>query len=79
MWKSAAIKSGISTDLIEKNFELGKDMLKKNATYSKKMGIDASPTFLWQGNQLVSGLGGLAKIKGFEKININRNPQGRCN
>lgn len=70
LWESAAQEAGVSPEFIRKHFEEGKDLLAEDARASDAAGVSASPTFLWEGNVTVSGMPGLKKVPGFEKLEI---------
>lgn len=77
-WHKAAETAGIDLELIESKFETGKKMLKENSDYANGLGINSSPTFLWQGREIIMGLGNLQKIDTFKNINTKGKPRGAC-
>ena len=77
MWQVAAGKAGIDPDVITRKFEKGKELLARDVKIADELGINASPTFLWEGRLLISGLAGLKKIPGFEKISV-KGSAGSC-
>jgi len=80
-WQKVAQTLGIDTDKITRDFKLGEQILKQHAKYVDRLEIAASPTFLWQGREVITGLADLKKIKEFKNINIKADsPQaaGAC-
>jgi len=78
LWEIAASSAGIDAAAIAKNFEAGKELLSKEADYAKENGVSASPTFLWEGRVLLSGVQALKKLPGFEKVPVYTSSKGAC-
>lgn len=78
-WEAAAKKAGLDADELKKGFEEGKKLLAEDVKIAQSYGISASPTFVWEGRAVVSGIGGISRIKGFEKIKSGGKPAGSCN
>ncbi len=78
LWEEAAKKAGIDPAVIIAEFDKGKALLEADAKIVSELGINSSPTFLWEGRTLVSGVAGLQKIKGFEKVPAQGQASGGC-
>ncbi len=84
-WDKAMKEAGINPNKIMKKFDTeGLELLKAEAEYSKKYGISASPTFLWEGKVQLD-FGTAAQIDGFSFLVPNRTrgnaqaaPAGNC-
>ncbi|HOI42840.1 MAG TPA: hypothetical protein PK523_07845 [Elusimicrobiales bacterium] len=76
-WESAAEAAGVDPAKVSAGFEEGKRLLAENVKRSNELGIGTSPTFLVEGRLLVTGLGGLAQVKGFEKVTGSAPPPGQ--
>lgn len=74
-WETAAEAAGIDPAAVSAGFEEGKRLLAEDVKRSGALGIGSSPTFLVDGRVLVTGLGGLVQMKGFEKIPVNPSAQ----
>lgn len=77
MWESAAGKAGVDPASVLKEFEKGKELLALDAKAGAELGINSSPTFLWEGRVLASGMAGLKKISGFENIPLQNPGSGQ--
>lgn len=77
IWQTAAGKVGIDPEVITREFEKGKELLARDLKIADELGISSSPTFLWEGRILISGLSGLKKIPGFEKVPV-KDSSGSC-
>ncbi len=70
-WDKAMEEAGINSKKIMKKFDTeGVELLKEEAKYSKEMGVNASPSFLWEGKVMLD-FGGASAIEGFEFLNPN--------
>ena len=70
LWDMAAIEAGIDPEFIKEKFEEGKKYLAADSALVDELGINVSPTFLWENQELLVGIGSLKRTKGFENINI---------
>ncbi|MBP5403556.1 MAG: hypothetical protein J6Y17_00510 [Elusimicrobiaceae bacterium] len=71
-WDKAMKEVGINPNKIMKKFDTeGLELLKAEAEYGKQYGINASPTFLWEG-KVQTDFGGAAQIKGFSFLDPSR-------
>lgn len=78
-WEGAAKKAGLDPAEITKGFEKGKELLADDSKVAREYKISASPTFVWEGRNVVPGLGALSRIKGFENVKTGGKPSGSCN
>jgi len=70
-WDKAMEAAGINANKIMKKFDKeGLELLKAEASYGNEYGVNASPTFLWEG-KVQMDFGSAAKIEGFEFLNPN--------
>lgn len=70
-WDKAMEDAGINPKKIMKKFDTeGLELLKEEAKYGKEYGVNASPTFLWEG-QVQLDFGSAAEIEGFGFLNPN--------
>lgn len=83
-WDKAMKEAGISVDKITKKFDTeGVELLKAEAAYGQQYNINASPSFLWEGKEVLD-FGGVFKKPGFEFLNPARGqrntaaPVGSC-
>lgn len=83
-WDKAMEQAGINPKKIMKKFDTeGLELLKEEAKYAKEYGVNASPTFLWEG-QVQLDFGSASKIDGFGFLNPNASkseaaaPAGSC-
>ncbi|MGN1057992.1 MAG: hypothetical protein ACI4Q7_01380 [Candidatus Avelusimicrobium sp.] len=83
-WDKAMEQAGINPKKIMKKFDTeGLELLKEEAKYGKEYGVNASPTFLWEG-QVQLDFGSASKIDGFGFLNPNASkadaaaPAGSC-
>lgn len=74
-WETAAEAAGIPPAAVAAGFEEGKRLLAEDVKRAGALAIGSSPTFLVDGRVLVTGLGGLTQLKGFEKIPVNPSAQ----
>ncbi|MFA6584044.1 MAG: hypothetical protein WCS77_07095, partial [Elusimicrobiaceae bacterium] len=77
-WETAAEAAGLRPEEISQHFNEGLALMEEDAKYSDDFGINASPTFLWEGRAVVQGMAELKKIKGFENLKTSGNPDGSC-
>jgi hypothetical protein len=64
-WEAAAKKAGITAKTVKDNWNLGIELLKKDAQASNDYGVSGSPTIIWEGRSVMD-FGSLANIAGFE-------------
>lgn len=84
-WDKAMEEAGISVSKITKKFDKeGLELLKAEAAYGNEYNINASPTFLWEGKEILD-FGSVAQRPGFEFLNPARTqpnapaaPTGSC-
>lgn len=84
-WDKAMEDAGINVKKIMKKFDTeGIELLKEEAKYSNEYGINASPSFVWEG-QVKLDFGGVAALEGFGFMNPNASagnnnavPAGSC-
>lgn len=82
-WDKAMEDAGINPKKIMKKFDTeGLELLKQEAKYAKEYGVNASPTFLWEG-QVQLDFGSASEIEGFGFLNPNAAqgaaaPAGSC-
>lgn len=70
-WDKAMEEAGINSKKIMKKFDKeGVELLKEEAKYATEYGINASPSFLWEGKVMLD-FGGAAEVEGFEFLNPN--------
>lgn len=70
-WDKAMEDAGINPKKIMKKFDTeGLELLKQEAKYAKEYGVNASPTFLWEG-QVQLDFGSASEIEGFGFLNPN--------
>ena len=70
-WDKAMEDAGINPKKIMKKFDTeGLELLKQEAAYAKEYGVNASPTFLWEG-QVQLDFGSASEIEGFGFLNPN--------
>ncbi|KAF0127276.1 MAG: hypothetical protein FD189_343 [Elusimicrobia bacterium] len=74
-WETAAEAAGVDPAAVSAGFEEGKRLLAEDVKRARALGVGSSPTFLVDGRVLVTGLGGLTQLKGFEKIPVNPSAQ----
>ena len=68
-WDKAMEDAGINAKKIMKKFDTeGLELLKQEAAYGKEYGVNASPTFLWEGKVQLD-FGTASQIEGFEFLN----------
>ena len=68
-WDKAMEEAGINSKKIMKKFdEEGIELLKQEAKYAQEYGVNASPTFLWEGKVQLD-FGSASKIEGFSFLN----------
>ncbi|WP_424246090.1 protein-disulfide isomerase [Elusimicrobium posterum] len=73
-WDVALKEAGINANNITSKWKEGVELLKKEAAYSRDMGVTGSPSFLWQGNTVLEW-GSVSQIPGLEFFNPNTNNQ----
>ncbi|MFH1620335.1 MAG: hypothetical protein ABIG11_10605 [bacterium] len=79
LWQNAVKKAGIRPAEVEAGFERGRELLADDAALSSLLGINSSPTFLWEGQTMTGGLAGVRKIAGFGNVPLQASPQsGSC-
>ena len=83
-WDKAMEDAGINAKKIMKKFDTeGLELLKQEAAYGKEYGVNASPTFLWEGKVQLD-FGSASQLEGFGFLNPNaakpgaQAPQGSC-
>ncbi|MBR3604248.1 MAG: hypothetical protein IKL48_06230 [Elusimicrobiaceae bacterium] len=84
-WDKAMEEAGINVNKIIKKFDKeGVELLKAEAAYSNEYGINASPSFLWEGKEVLD-FGSVSQKAGLEFLNPNRTqgkgqavPAGSC-
>lgn len=83
-WDKAMEEAGINSKKIMKKFDKeGIELLKEEAKYTQEYGINASPSFLWEGKVQLD-FGSASQIPGFEFLNPNsaqpgaQAPAGSC-
>ena len=70
-WDKAMQEAGINPTKISKKFDTeGLELLKAEAAYAQEYGINASPTFLWEGKVQLD-FGTASQIDGFSFLNPN--------
>ena len=70
-WDKAMEEAGISSKKIMKKFDKeGMGLLKQEAKYGEEYGVNASPTFLWEGKVQLD-FGSASEIEGFSFLNPN--------
>ena len=75
-WDKAMEDAGINVKKIMKKFDTeGLELLKQEAAYGKEYGVNASPTFLWEG-QVQLDFGSASKVEGFGFLNPNAAKKG---
>ena len=75
-WDKAMEEAGINVNKIMKKFDTeGKELLKAEAAYGDEYGINASPTFLWEGKEVLD-FGSVAQKQGLEFLNPARGQRG---
>ncbi len=75
-WDKAMDEAGINSKKIMKKFDTeGVELLKEEAAYSQEYNISASPTFLWEGKEVLD-FGGVAQKPGLEFLNPALGRQG---
>ncbi len=75
-WDKAMDEAGINVNKIMKKFDTeGVELLKAEAAYSEAYSINASPSFLWEGKEVLD-FGSVSKKQGLEFLNPARNQQG---
>ncbi|WP_428898230.1 hypothetical protein Dip518_000421 [Parelusimicrobium proximum] len=82
LWDVAAEEAGVNPKIFKKNWEKGKEMLRKEAAYSSEVGANGSPSFLWEGQVMLDG-SSVARIPGLEFFAAPSQsapalPQGGC-
>ncbi len=83
-WDKAMEQAGINVNKILKKFDTeGLELLKAEAAYGAEYGINASPSFLWEGKEVLD-FGSVAQKQGLEFLNPARGnnqaaaPAGSC-
>lgn len=81
-WDKAMEEAGINVKKIMKKFDTeGIELLKAEAAYADEYGVNASPTFLWEGKEVLD-FGGVSQKPGLEFLNPSRRgaaaPAGSC-
>ena len=85
-WDKAMEEAGINSKKIMKKFDKeGMELLKEEAKYGEEYGVNASPTFLWEGKVKLD-FGTASEIEGFSFLNPNASkaegqaaaPAGSC-
>ena len=75
-WDKAMEDAGINVKKIMKKFDTeGLELLKQEADYGKEYGVNASPTFLWEGKVQLD-FGSASQIDGFGFLNPNAARKG---
>lgn len=75
-WDKAMEEAGINSKKIMKKFDTeGVELLKAEAAYSDEYGINASPTFLWEGKEVLD-FGTVSQKPGLEFLNPARAQRG---
>ena len=75
-WDKAMEDAGINVKKIMKKFDTeGLELLKQEAAYGKEYGVNASPTFLWEG-QVQLDFGSASQVEGFGFLNPNAAKKG---
>ena len=75
-WDKAMEEAGINVKKITKKFDTeGVELLKAEAAYTKEYNINASPSFLWEGKEVLD-FGSVAQKEGLEFLNPARSQQG---
>ena len=75
-WDKAMEEAGINSKKIMKKFDTeGLELLKEEAAYGQEYNISASPTFLWEGKEVLD-FGGVAQKPGLEFLNPALGRQG---
>lgn len=70
-WDKAMEEAGINVNKIMKKFDTeGKELLKEEAKYGQLYGIQASPSFLWEG-QVKLDFNTVSELEGFGFLNPN--------
>lgn len=68
-WDKAMEEAGINVKKITKKFDTeGLELLKAEAAYGDEYGANASPTFLWEGKEILD-FGSVSQKPGFEFLN----------
>ncbi len=68
-WDKAMEEAGINSKKIMKKFDTeGVELLKAEAEYGQQYGVNASPTFLWEGKEVLD-FGGVSQKPGLEFFN----------
>lgn len=74
-WDKAMEEAGINSKKIMKKFDKeGVELLKQEAKYAEEYGVNASPTFLWEGKVQLD-FGSASEIEGFSFLNPNASAQ----
>ena len=82
-WDKAMTEAGINVNKIMKKFDTeGLELLKAEAAYVEEYGIGASPSFLWEGKEVLD-FGSVSRKPGLEFLNPNKGranaaPTGSC-
>lgn len=75
-WDKAMDESGINSKKIMKKFDTeGMELLKAEAKYTQEYGINASPSFVWEGKVQLD-FGSASEIEGFGFLNPNAAKSG---
>ena len=74
-WDDAVMGAGLDPGYVKREFEEGMKCLEEDAALVKELGINRSPTFLWENRDLVTGLDNLRKIEVFKDIEAK---EGTC-
>lgn len=74
-WDKAMEEAGINVKKIMKKFDIeGVEMLKEEAKYGQEYAVSASPTFLWEGKEMLD-FGSVAQKPGLDFLNPARAQQ----
>lgn len=77
-WDKAMEDAGINAKKIMKKFDTeGLELLKAEAAYGQEYGVNASPTFLWEG-KVQMDFNSASKIEGFDFLNPNAARKGQA-
>ena len=75
-WDKAMDEAGINSKKIMKKFDTeGVELLKAEAAYAEEFAINASPTFLWEGKEVLD-FGSVSQKPGLEFLNPAKARQG---
>ena len=76
-WEKPAEEAGISVENVKNGFEEGKKLLEEDFKKTEALEITASPNFILYGQYFI-GLNELLGMPGFEKIDMQGVPAGKC-